>query len=78
MTTPDTDTDAWLCAEDASLAEAIRRDRANGPDPDACPRGGNPDCGCSNCAGGRSVDPHDDDYVPEYVRTSVKKWRPAS
>jgi hypothetical protein len=63
-------------AED-DLRAAIRRIE-DSTDPDACPRGGNPDCGCSNCAGGRSVDPRDDDYVPEYVRASVKKWRPAS
>lgn len=57
--------------EKAALDEAIRLDRANpAPTPDDCNR-----CGglwCDQCGGPT------DDYVPEYVRASVKKWRPAS
>jgi len=76
MTGPVYAADRWLSpTERALLEQAIAADRAYA-DPDACPRGGNRDCGCSNCAGGRSVDPRDDDYVPEYRRSSIKKWRP--
>jgi len=73
MTTPEYDADAWLCEEDrATLAEAIRRDRANTEhvSADTCQRCGGQ--GCEQCTGPR------DQYVPEYVRASIKKWRPAS
>jgi len=94
MTGPVYDADAWLCAEDqATLAEAKRRieaaelaslppldrqdyyDRLDGHVcPDNCGICGSEGCdACRDCRC-RRCDP----YVPEYVRTSVKRWRPAS
>jgi hypothetical protein len=72
MTGPVYDVDLWLCAEDrATLAEAIRITNAQPRErvtPDDCNR-----CGglhCDECSG--PVDP----YVPEYVRASLKRWKP--
>jgi len=73
MTGPVYAADACLCEEDrATLEQAIAADRANTEQPtrDTCQRCGGQ--GCEQCTGPR------DDYVPEYVRASLKKWRPAS
>jgi hypothetical protein len=94
MTTPERVPDPFLCAEDDALAEAIRisnaqadlaalppldrqdyYDRLDGHVcPDNCGICGSEGCdACRDCRC-RRCDP----YVPEYVRTSVKRWRPAS
>jgi len=71
MTTPEYAADAWLCAEDReTLAQAIRiaKQRDDKVTRDTCQRCGGQ--GCDQC-----TDPRDQ-HVPEYVRSSVKKWRP--
>ena len=73
MTGPIYDADRWLCAEDqATLEQAIRiaKQRGDKVTRDTCQRCGGQ--GCEQCTGPR------DDYVPEYVRASVKKWRPTN
>jgi len=72
MTGPVYDVDAWLCAEDqATLAEAIRLDRANTEhvSADTCQACGGYGCDrCRNCPCAKC-----DPYVPEYVRNSLRK-----
>ena len=72
MTTPEYIPDPFLCAEDDALAEVIRISNARDDKVtrDTCQRCGSQ--GCEQC-----LPPHDQ-YVPEYVRASIKKWRPAS
>ena len=72
MTGPTYDADRWLSpTERASLAKAIAADRANTEQPtrDTCQRCAGQ--GCEQCTGPR------DQYVPEYVRLSMKKWSKA-
>ena len=62
-------------AED-DLREAVRLNRANTAhiSADSCQACGGYGCDrCRNCPCAKC-----DPYVPEYVRASVKKWRPAS
>jgi len=76
MTGPVYDADAWLCAEDrATLEQAIRLNRANTAhvSRDTCDCGGYGCDRCRNCPCAKC-----DPYVPEYVRASVKKWRPTN
>jgi hypothetical protein len=61
-------------AED-DLREVVRRSKTNTAhiSRDTCDCGGD---GCDHCR--NCPCPRCDPYVPEYVRASVKKWRPAS
>jgi len=74
MTQPIYDADRWLSPiEKVLLDQAVAADRAYA-DPDACPDtcqrcGGQ---GCEQCTGPR------DQYVPEYVRSSIRRWRPTT
>jgi len=72
MTTPEYVPDPFLCAEDDAVAEAIRISNARDDKVtrDTCQRCGGQ--GCDQC-----IDPRDQ-HVPEYVRSSIKRWRPAS
>jgi hypothetical protein len=70
MTSPEySATYRFTSLEKAALDEAIRLDRANCPPvPEDCNR-----CGglfCDSCSG------PSDDYVPEYRRLEIKRWRP--
>ena len=68
--------DAWLtpreAAEITALAEAVETTRRAKPEPvtrDTCERCGG--LGCDTCRWA-------DEYTPEYVRASIKRWKAAS